>query len=214
MSWRPPFSGGALVSTAPDLLKWADAVMHGRVIKPASVERMWSPSSLADGTLIDYGLGTRLGSLAGHRMVGHTGSGGGFKSTLLLFPDDDLTVAVLTNTDAGSALGVAARIARAALRLPDEPRPERPLPAGSAGAFTGTFESDEGRVTIFERDGGLRFRQKDSDATGTPLAYVGDSTFRIGGGTEGRFLVKDGRARANAVYTSGLFMDAMMRVRE
>ena len=214
MSWRPPFSGGALVSTAPDLLKWADAVMHGRMIKPASVERMWSPSSLTDGTLIDYGLGTRLGRLAGHRMVGHTGSGGGFKGTLLLFPDDDLTVAVLTNTDAGSALGVAARIARAALHVTDEPRPERPLPAGSAAAFTGTFESDEGRVTLFEREGGLRLRQKEGDTTGTPLAYVGDATFRIGGGMEGRFLVKDGRARANAVYANGLFMDAMMRVRE
>ena len=88
------------------------------------------------------------------------------------------------------------------------------MPAGSAAAFTGTFESDEGRVTTFERDGGLRFRQKESDTTGVPLAYVGDATFRIGGGTEGRFLLKDGHARANAVYTNGLFMDAMMRVRD
>jgi D-alanyl-D-alanine carboxypeptidase len=214
MSWRLPFSGGAIVSTAPDLLKWADALMHGRLLKPASVERMWSPSRLVDGTLVDYGLGTRLGRLSGHRMVGHTGNGGGFKAVLLLFPDDDLTVAVLTNTDAGSPVGVAARVARAALHLADEPRPEQPLPAEKAAAFTGTFDSDEGRVTFFARDGGLRFREKETDTTGTPLSYVGDDTFRIAPGTEGRFLVTSGHANATAAYAEGLFMGALMRVPE
>lgn len=212
MSWRPPFAGGALVSTAPDLLKWADALARGGLLTPDSVQRMWAPSRLADGTAMDYGLGTRLGRLSGHRMIGHTGNGGGFRNALLFFPDDDLTVVVLTNTDAGSALDVAARIARAALALGPEVAEERALPSGAAAAYTGTFESDEGRVTFFERDGGLRFRQRDEDETGMPLAYVGDDAFVIGGGTQGRFLVKDGRARANAVYTHGLFMDAMMRV--
>jgi hypothetical protein len=214
MSWRLPFSGGSIVSTAPDLLKWADALMQGRLLKPASIERMWSPSRLTDGTLVDYGLGTRLGRLSGHRMVGHTGNGGGFKSTLLLFPDDDLTVAVLTNTDAGSPLRVAARVARIALHLTDEPRPEQPLPKGAAAAFAGTFESDEGRITFFERDGGLRFRQAAGDPAGKPLSYVGDDTFRPAPGIEGRFLVTNGRASASALYIEGLFMDAMTRARE
>jgi CubicO group peptidase (beta-lactamase class C family) len=212
MSWGPPFSGGGVVSTARDLLKWTDGLAHGRVLTAASVERMWSPSRLADGSPIDYGLGTRLGTLSGHRMVGHTGTGGGFRNVLLLFPEDDLTVAVLTNTDAGSPVGVATRIARAVLRLPAEPRAERPLPAGAGIPYSGTYDSDEGRVTLFERDGALRFREKDEDVTGTPLVYLGDGTFQIPGGPEGRFVMKDGRARANAVYTDGLFMSAMMRV--
>jgi CubicO group peptidase (beta-lactamase class C family) len=214
MSWRLPFSGGAVVSTAPDLLKWADALMHGRLLKPASIERMWSPSRLADGTLVDYGLGTRLGRLGGHRMVGHTGNGGGFKAALLLFPDDDLTVVVLTNTDAGSPLGVAARVARIALHLTDEPRPEEPLAKGAAAAFTGTFESDEGRITFFERDGGLRFQPAGGDPAGRPLSYLGHDTFRPAPGIEGRFLVTNGRASASALYIEGLFMDVMMRARE
>ena len=212
MSWRLPFSGGGVVSTALDLLKWTDGLAHGRVIKAASVERMWSPSRVADGTAIDYGLGTRLGTLSGHRMVGHTGSGGGFRSVLLFFPEDDLTVVVLTNTDVSGALGVAARIARAALRLGADLRPERPLPVGAGIPYSGTYESDESRVTLFERDGALRFQQKDDDVTGIPLAYLGDGTFRIPDGTQGRFVMKDGRARAATVYADGLFMDAMMRV--
>src|SRR6185436_12877532 len=207
-----PFSGGGVVSTVLDLLKWTDGLAHGRVLKAASVERMWSPSYLADGSAIDYGLGTRLGTLSGHRMVGHTGNGGGFRTVLLFFPEDDLTVAVLTNTDAGNTVGVAARIARAVLRLPDEPRPERPLPAGAGMPYSGTYESDEGRFTLFERDGALRFRQKDEDVAGTPLVYLGDGIFQIPGGPEGRFIMKWGRARANVIYNNGLFVDVMMRV--
>lgn len=212
MSWRVPFSGGGVVSTVLDLLKWTDGLAHGRVLKAASVERMWSPSRLTDGSAIDYGLGTRLGTLSGHRMVGHTGNGGGFRNVLLFFPEDDLTVAVLTNTDSGNTVGVAARIARAVLRLPAEARPERPLPAGAGMPYSGTYESDEGRVTLFERDGALRFREKDEDVAGTPLVYLGDGIFQIPGGPEGRFVMKDGRARANAIYNNGLFVDVMMRV--
>jgi CubicO group peptidase (beta-lactamase class C family) len=211
MSWRLPFSGGSIVSTAPDLLKWTDGLAHGRVLKPESLRAMWSPSPLADGTAIDYGLGTRLGTLSGHRMVGHTGNGGGFKNALLFFPEDDLTVAVLTNTDAGSPLGVAARIAREVLQVAGDSPRDRPLAPGAAQAYSGTFESDEGRVTFFERDGQLRLRVKDDDTVGAPLLYLGDDTFALGD-TVGRFLMKDGHARANSVYVGGLFMDAMMRV--
>ena len=213
MSWTAPFSGGGLISTAPDLLKFAEALAHGRLLAPAWVERMWAPSRLEDGSLVDYGLGTRRGTLSGHRMLGHTGNGGGFRNVLLLFPDDDLTIAVLTNTDAGSPTGVAVQIARAVLDLRDAPRPQRPLPAGAAAAYGGTYESDEGRVTLFERDGQIRFRVKEDDGAGIPLVHLGEDTFAIDDRTVGRFLMKDGRARANAVYTHGLFTDAMMRVR-
>ena len=212
MSWSLPFSGGNVVSTVLDLLKWTDALAHGRLLKPESLKTMWSPSRLADGTPIDYGLGTRLGMLSGHRMVGHTGSGGGFKTALLFFPEDDLTVAVLTNTDAGSPVGVAAGIARAVLALPAEEDRERPLPAGAGAAYAGHYESDETDVTLFERDGSLRFRRKDDDAAGRPLAYLGGDAFRIRGETVVRFLMKDGQARASSVYSSGLFVDAILRV--
>ena len=146
--------------------------------------------------------------------MGHTGNGGGFKNVLLLFPDDDLTIAVLTNTDAGSPTGVAVQIARAILGVGDAPRAERPLPAGAGAAYGGTYESDEARVTLFERDGTIRFRVKDDDAVGIPTTHLGEDAFAIDDRTVGRFLMKDGRARASAVYVHGLFMDAMMRVRE
>ena len=93
MSWKLPFAAGAICATATDLLKWEAALDTGRVLTRSSLALMRTPTTLADGTKIDYGLGTRLGSLDGHRMLGHTGSGGGFRNVFESFPDDHLTLA-------------------------------------------------------------------------------------------------------------------------
>src|SRR3954464_8816067 len=115
ITWKLPFAGGAVCATATDLVKWQAALDSGRVLTPSSLALMRTPTTLSDGTKIDYGLGTRLGSLDGHRVLGHTGNGGGFRSVLESFPDDHLTIAVLINTEDGSPppVAMAAEIARA-----------------------------------------------------------------------------------------------------
>src|SRR5258706_9851737 len=82
MTWKLPFAAGAVCATATDLLKWQAALDAGGVVSPASLAVMRTPATLADGTRIDYGLGTRLGSLEGHPVLGHTGSGGGYTTVL------------------------------------------------------------------------------------------------------------------------------------
>ena len=89
--------------TAIDLTRWQIALDSGQVLKPGTLALMRRPSELADGTRIEYGLGTRLGSFLGHRVVGHTGSGGGFTTVLEDFPDDRLMIAVLINTEGAGA---------------------------------------------------------------------------------------------------------------
>ena len=115
MSWKLPFAAGAICATATDLLKWEAALDAGRVLTRSSLALMRTPTTLADGTKIDYGLGTRLGSLDGHRMLGHTGSGGGFRNVFESFPDDHLTIVILVNmgdAESPSPVAVAAEIAR------------------------------------------------------------------------------------------------------
>src|SRR4051812_17239634 len=141
MSWKLPFSAGSVCATAVDLLKWQTALDQGHFLHASSLKLMRTPVNLTDGTNIDYGLGTRLGSLGGHRVLGHTGSGGGFTAALVSFPDDHLTVVVLINTEAAPALNTAADIARTMLGLPikksvaDLPVPKEEL-ATLPGAFS------------------------------------------------------------------------------
>ena len=101
MSWKLPFAGGGVCSTASDLLKWQMALNKDHVVSKHSLAAMRTPTALADGASIDYGLGTRIGLLEGHPVFGATGSGGGFTTALETFPDDKLSIAVLINTGVG-----------------------------------------------------------------------------------------------------------------
>jgi CubicO group peptidase (beta-lactamase class C family) len=85
-------AAGAIVSTARDLVVWADALYDGDVLSRASRREMLTflPPD-------DYGLGARRGHFAGHAAVGHRGGLRGFESSLWHFPQDDVSIALLSN---------------------------------------------------------------------------------------------------------------------
>jgi CubicO group peptidase (beta-lactamase class C family) len=103
---------GAFLSTAMDLAKWDAALYDDRILTKASREEMWKPTRLAGGTMSDYGFGWQLGSIEGHRRVHHGGSLPGFRAEMARFPDDGLTVIVLTNADGAVPAEIAAGVAR------------------------------------------------------------------------------------------------------
>jgi D-alanyl-D-alanine carboxypeptidase len=215
VSWKLPSAAGAICATATDLLKWQAALDGGRALTASSLALMRAPTVLADGTKIDYGLGTRLGALAGHRVLGHTGGGGGFCSVLESFPDDRLTIVVLMNTGNGSGPPVlmAAEVARAALGLPGENAVlDLPVPAGELATLDAVgFGSDDGSVETFARDGKLHFRIAGSQAEGL-LRRQAEDVYAIDENTEVRFVLGGGHAAWGLVYVGGLFIDAKYRV--
>jgi D-alanyl-D-alanine carboxypeptidase len=214
MTWKLPFAGGAVCATATDLAKWQAALDSGRVLTPSSLALMRTPTTLADGTKIDYGLGTRLGSLDGHRVLGHTGGGGGFRPLLESFPDDHLTIVILMNMgDAASPspVAVAPEIARAALGLKKKALLDLPVPEAELAALSGKYDSDEGPVEIFARDGKLHYRIPGSEIEAV-VRRQAENVYAIDENTEAHFLVSGGRAAWSMVYIGGLLMDAKYRV--
>ena len=81
-------------STVKDLAVWDVALAAGKVVKQASLDQMWTPVTLADGTTRPYGFGCEVKELRGHRLISHAGITGTEYSR---FPDDGLAVIVLTN---------------------------------------------------------------------------------------------------------------------
>src|SRR5437763_15867664 len=157
---------------------------------------MRTPTTLADGTKIDYGFGTRLGSLDGHRVLGHSGGGGGFRNVFESFPDDHLTIVILMNMgDAASPppVAVAPEIARAALGLKKNALLDLPVPGAELAALSGKYDSDEGPVQIFARDGKLHFRIPGSQIEGV-VRRQAENVYAIDDNTEARFVVKGDRA--------------------
>jgi CubicO group peptidase (beta-lactamase class C family) len=219
LSWKLPFAAGAVCATAGDLLKWQSALDSGRVINKLSLELMRTPTKLNDGTSIDYGLGTRIGLLDGHRVFGHTGGGGGFNAVLETFPDDHLTIVVLMNSrsGAGPSLALGAAIARTMLGLPERKTLlDLPVPKEELAALVGTYDSDEGPVENFtsqeEQNAKLHFRIPGTKIEGVMLRQA-PNTYATNENTEIHFLVRSGHPTWAVVYTGGLMMDAKLRAK-
>ena len=113
-----PFAAGALCSNVLDLLRWQQGLEHGEVVSTASYELMTTPAPLNDGTELDYGYGLGIDTLDNHRRIAHGGGINGFVTMAARYPDDDLSVIVLTNTPGPTASDLEKRIAQAALGLP------------------------------------------------------------------------------------------------
>ena len=102
--------GGGLVSTAPDLVRFADAILDGTLLTPAQTTRLWTPV----GGYYGYGWqdDTDPAAPGDGRAVGKSGGQPGAKSYLRVYPEAGIVVAVLSNRWQGglSARTLAKRI--------------------------------------------------------------------------------------------------------
>jgi CubicO group peptidase (beta-lactamase class C family) len=122
------FGDGNLAMPVADLLTWDLSIMNQTLLKPQSYAAFESAVKLKDGSSTDYGLGISVEKLAGHRVLEHSGEVGGFVSENIVFPDEKIAVAVLTNQEASSAASqIASAVSRLLLAAPqttDHPLPE------------------------------------------------------------------------------------------
>jgi CubicO group peptidase (beta-lactamase class C family)/D-alanyl-D-alanine dipeptidase len=108
---------------------------NGQVLKPETLAQMWQPQFAKPGEKEGFGLGFRLATFEGHRMVGHGGAIYGFATELAALPDDKLGVVAVTTMDSANA--VVNHIAHEALRLMLAARAGKPL-----GEIPGTARVD------------------------------------------------------------------------
>ncbi len=99
------FAAGELAMTPTDLTKWDISLMNESLLKPASYLAMETETLLKNGVGTQYGLGMRVTTAKGHRMLEHSGEVSGFVAENIVLPDDKFAVAVLTNQDAIGAAG-------------------------------------------------------------------------------------------------------------
>ncbi len=105
------FSAGAIATTVGDLARWNVSLDGERLLNADSKEQMWTPAKLTNGKATKYGFGWFLDTVEGHRNIGHGGSTSGFSASMQRFPDENLAVIILTNTDEEIATTLAKKIA-------------------------------------------------------------------------------------------------------
>jgi len=94
-------TGAGLNSTAEDIASWLIALQNGKLFhKSSTLDMMWSPSTFNNGTPTNWARGWGITKFRkSHKAVGMSG---GNRSVIMVYPDDNLAIIVLTNL-AGSA---------------------------------------------------------------------------------------------------------------
>jgi D-alanyl-D-alanine carboxypeptidase len=108
------YAGGAgsMRSTGEDLCRWHEALLSGRVVSAKSLKEMTTPQRLSGGALpikasapgetaspapVKYGFGLETALVDGRQTIGHLGHITGFSATLLTFPAESVSIALLAN---------------------------------------------------------------------------------------------------------------------
>ena len=91
--------GGGLVSTAEDLARFAVAVSSGQLVKPETLEKMWTKPKTRDGKESNYAFGFLVGTDGEQRRVFNDGSQAGTRTYLFILPKEKFAVALMTNLE-------------------------------------------------------------------------------------------------------------------
>lgn len=171
---------GGLCASAMDLAHVPRALESGLVVSPTSLSDMLTPTRLSTGVDVPYGLGVRLGTLQGRRSWGHTGGLNGNVAVVNWFPEEGVTIVVVTNTVGTEADGLAIYEAVVGRVLDIETNPARGLLVERADLLPYTGRYRGGRTgaeyDVRVETAQLVISQIGSEAT-TPLVYLGDHTF-------------------------------------
>ena len=110
---------GAINSCAADMAKWVQLQLNrgkftdhdGHLFTEQRSKEMWAPQTILPvgdpppalaglkANFADYALGWGLRDYHGHKLVGHTGGVAGFVSRVMLVPDQNIGVVILTNAE-------------------------------------------------------------------------------------------------------------------
>ena len=91
--------GGGYVTTAEDLVRFAQALMDGKIVKPETLAQMWTPVKIPGGKRSVYGLGFSVLMVDGRKYVTHGGGQQGTSTSLVIIPQRHFAVAAMANME-------------------------------------------------------------------------------------------------------------------
>ena len=110
-NWPAVRPSGAFLSTVLDLAKWEAALSTNKILKQSNRDEMWTPVLLNGGRKYPYGFGWDLDDLLGVATINHGGTLTGFRAQFSPFPDQGLTIILLTNLASADVDRITAGVA-------------------------------------------------------------------------------------------------------
>lgn len=95
-----PYAAGGLYSTVEDLYRWDQALYTEQLVSQELLDLMFSPQAAnPSGGPGGYGYGWFVGEMNQHTLADHAGGIEGFATLIRRYPEDKVTIIVLSNRD-------------------------------------------------------------------------------------------------------------------
>jgi D-alanyl-D-alanine carboxypeptidase len=160
-------------STVGDIYQLWKSIREKQLVQPKTFEMMTTAEGAAahmspQDPKSQYGFAMILNHEEDHRRIGQHGSLFGYSGSLYDFPEDGLTIAVLTNTEGQNAYAITRVLARAVLGLPQLPAPpgaaekilqDKTVSAEERKQFAGTYVLKLDRLTPALHDSFAQYRR-------------------------------------------------------
>ncbi|WP_290793955.1 serine hydrolase domain-containing protein [Flavihumibacter sp. UBA7668] len=131
MPFEDAHGNGGLLTTPSDLVKWAAFMHAGKLGGPALLNHQLKLGQFRNGTSHPYAAGLRITRFNGEHLVTHSGATAGYRANLDYFPQQRLSIAILSNTSGFSPGQIAEKIAALFIPPTSSPKPS-PLPVFKA----------------------------------------------------------------------------------
>ncbi|MFN9804390.1 MAG: serine hydrolase domain-containing protein, partial [Bacteroidota bacterium] len=101
---------GGIYTNVLDYARWIKALLSHRFISDSLQKVAWQKARLKNGNSVNYGYGWHVDEIRGKSYPHHSGSSIGFRNHILLFPDKERAVVILTNRNEGNPYELALQI--------------------------------------------------------------------------------------------------------
>ena len=214
MTGLTALGSSSLFTNVDDLCKWVLHFETRVTAKDPVYLRMLETVPLNNGEKNSYAFGLSLGEMSGLRTISHTGGWAGYRTVILNFPDEKLSIILLGNDASFNSYGAASEIAKVILgtklksnnntttdRIKDQPTVV--LNTEIARKQEGTYKlGDEWYVTLTLENGVLM-----TQANGEPkftTAPKSDSTIWIDAYNASATFVKSKDGSINSLKYKGI----------
>lgn len=102
---------GGIYTSVSDLVRWDHALEGHELVSAEARKLSWTPYVLRDGETTSYGFGWFVDQDRGRTRLTHNGETRGFTNAIVRYPDQRLSVIVLTNLSNSAPWDVAQKIA-------------------------------------------------------------------------------------------------------
>jgi CubicO group peptidase (beta-lactamase class C family) len=102
---------GGIYASVAELVAWNTALDTHALISEKTQRLAWTPVTLPDGSSSRYGFGWFVDEDQGRVRLSHHGETSGFTNAIVKYPEQRLTVIVLTNRAGGEPWRIAQRLA-------------------------------------------------------------------------------------------------------